>query len=147
MITVDDSNNFDLETFVNLFDTAMTSSNPAVQKTLKNLLLLASIVREDQIKVDGPLRKLMKDVSALQIRLASIDLELSRLRAEKEQHSYYTATGAMGATGPVGSMATGAIGPGGPVGHSASYATSIPTITIDSSNYLAMIDNYTKNSL
>ena len=35
-----DQADFDLETFIDLFDTAMTSDNPAVKKALKNLILI-----------------------------------------------------------------------------------------------------------
>jgi hypothetical protein len=60
-----DSSDFDLETFVDLFDTAMTSSNPAVQKAFKNLLMIATLVDSDltpEQRIKGPLRRLVEDL-------------------------------------------------------------------------------------
>lgn len=56
--------NFDLETFVELFDTAITSDNPAVKKALKNLLLVASIVNDDKTTATRPLYNLLKNLDA-----------------------------------------------------------------------------------
>lgn len=135
MYTVQNSDEFDLETFINLFDTAMSSKNPAVQKALKNLLLLAAIVREDEINVDGPLRRLTRDMMALQLRLAGIDAELAKLRSDSSYYSYH-ATGAVGANVPVGTIGTGGIGGAG----SNYYVSMPPNITIDSSAYLASME-------
>jgi hypothetical protein len=71
-----DSSDFDLETFVDLFDTAMTSDNPAVQKAFKNLLMIAAIVNSENKQesiIKGPLRRLVDDVRNLNRRLSDLE--------------------------------------------------------------------------
>jgi hypothetical protein len=71
-----DSSDFDLETFVDLFDTAMTSDNPAVKKAFKNLLMIAAIVHAKQDEFDsrkGPLRRLVDDIHNLNRRLTNLE--------------------------------------------------------------------------
>jgi hypothetical protein len=79
-----DQSDFDLETFVDLFDTAMTSDNPAVKKAFKNLLLVASIVhaREELDSKQGPLRRLVDDIR-------NLNRKLSDLESEKNQSGRY----------------------------------------------------------
>jgi hypothetical protein len=71
-----DSSDFDLETFVDLFDTAMTSDNPAVQKAFKNLLMVTAIVhakKEGLQNPQGPLRRLVDDIHNLNRRLTELE--------------------------------------------------------------------------
>ncbi len=70
-----DQSDFDLETFVDLFDTAMTSDNPAVKKAFKNLLLISAIVNSDQGSGlrHGPLRRLVEDIQHLNRRISSLE--------------------------------------------------------------------------
>jgi hypothetical protein len=71
-----DSSDFDLETFVDLFDTAMTSDNPAVQKAFKNLLMITAIVHAKQDEFDsrrGPLRRLVDDIQNLNRRIGELE--------------------------------------------------------------------------
>lgn len=71
-----DQADFDLETFVDLFDTAMTSDNPAVQKAFKNLLMITAIVHAKQEGLDnsqGPLRRLVDDIRNLNRRLSNLE--------------------------------------------------------------------------
>jgi hypothetical protein len=68
-----DSSDFDLETFVDLFDTAMTSDNPAVQKAFKNLLMITAIVHAKQEGIQGPLRRLVDDIRNLNRRLTDLE--------------------------------------------------------------------------
>jgi hypothetical protein len=59
-----DQADFDLETFVDLFDTAISSDNPAVQRALKNLLMIAAIVNSEDADAGmrhGPLRRVLED--------------------------------------------------------------------------------------
>jgi hypothetical protein len=67
---------FDLETFIDLFDTAMSSDNPAVQKALKNLLLIATMVQSEltpEQRVKGPLRQVIDDIQNLNRRLGRLE--------------------------------------------------------------------------
>lgn len=71
------SNNaeFDLELFVDMFDTALASDNPTVKKCFNNLLMVVSLVhaedKDDQLI--GPLRKLVNDVENLTSRIICIE--------------------------------------------------------------------------
>jgi hypothetical protein len=71
-----DSSDFDLETFVDLFDTALTSTNPAVKKAFKNLLMVTAIVHAKEDEFDsrqGPLRRLVDDIRNLNRRLSNLE--------------------------------------------------------------------------
>lgn len=71
-----DKSDFDLERFVDLFDTAMSSDNPAVQRALKNLLMIAALVDSDtkpDTRVRGPLRRLVDDLQNLNRRISQLE--------------------------------------------------------------------------
>jgi hypothetical protein len=71
-----DQADFDLETFVDLFDTAMSSDNPAVQRALKNLLMIASIVNAENTEAgmrQGPLRRVIEDQKNILRRLERVE--------------------------------------------------------------------------
>lgn len=69
---------FDLERFVDLFDTAMSSNNPTVKKSFKNLLMVAALAEgENQDPKIGPLRGLLKSVENLQQRVAVLEASKS----------------------------------------------------------------------
>ena len=71
-----DQADFDLETFVDLFDTAMSSDNPAVQRALKNLLMIAAIVNADDPDAGmrkGPLRRVIDDQNNIIRRLERVE--------------------------------------------------------------------------
>lgn len=71
-----DQADFDLETFVDLFDTAMSSDNPAVKKALRNLIMIAAIVNaENKDSRDGPLRRVIEDQKNILRRLDRIENE------------------------------------------------------------------------
>jgi hypothetical protein len=73
-----DQADFDLEAFVDLFDTAMTSDNPAVKKAFKNLMLIAAIVNsenKDEAIRQGPMRRLVEDHQNLIRRLNNLENE------------------------------------------------------------------------
>lgn len=70
-----DQADFDLESFIDLFDTAMSSDNPAVQRALKNLLLVSTLVNSDNDNNirQGPLRRLVDDIHNLNRRLNDLE--------------------------------------------------------------------------
>lgn len=70
-------NTFDLETFVNLFDTAMTSDNPTVKRAFKNLMLVAALVEAENDQEIGPLRKLIDDVATLKTKITTMEFNQS----------------------------------------------------------------------
>lgn len=70
-----DQSDFDLETFVDLFDTAMSSDNPAVQRALKNLVLISAMVNaqnSDGLR-KGPLRRVVDDIQMLNKRIGQLE--------------------------------------------------------------------------
>lgn len=76
-----DQADFDLETFVDLFDTAMTSDNPAVKKAFKNLMLIAAIVNsenKDEAIRQGPMRRLVEEHQNLIRRLNNLENDYMR---------------------------------------------------------------------
>jgi len=71
-----DQADFDLETFVDLFDTAMSSDNPAVQKALRNLIMVSAIVNAEDKEAgmrQGPLRRVLEDQKNIIRRLDRIE--------------------------------------------------------------------------
>ena len=70
-----DQADFDLETFVDLFDTAMSSDNPAVQRALKNLVLISAMVNAQSPESlrKGPLRRVVEDIQILNKRLSTLE--------------------------------------------------------------------------
>ncbi len=71
-----DQADFDLETFVDLFDTAMSSDNPAVQRALKNLVLISAMVNAQQNPEGlrkGPLRRIVDDINNITRRLSNLE--------------------------------------------------------------------------
>jgi hypothetical protein len=73
-----DQSDFDLELFVDLFDTAMSSDNPTVKKALRNLILISSMVNAQDQGRDmsrGPLRRILDDVSNINRRLHRMEAQ------------------------------------------------------------------------
>lgn len=71
-----DQADFDLETFVDLFDTAISSDNPTVQRALKNLILVSAIVNAQENSEGlrkGPLRRLVDDIQTLHKRIGNLE--------------------------------------------------------------------------
>ena len=102
-----DSSDFDLEQFVDLFDTALSSDNPAVKRALKNLLMIATLVDSDltpEQRVKGPLRRLVDD-------LREVNRRIDRLQEEQAQRSY-TRTVTTPYTGGGGASWPGHLNPG-----------------------------------
>jgi hypothetical protein len=78
-----DQADFDLERFVNLFDEAMTSKDPRVIETLRNLLMIVTLTRpetyNEQGRRAGPLRRLFEDMHDLNSRLHRMESEIQHL--------------------------------------------------------------------
>ena len=68
------TDDIDLKTFVELFDTAMSSTNPAVKKCFHNLIMLAALVHAEETKEHqkGPLGKLLDDVDNLRATVEQV---------------------------------------------------------------------------
>jgi hypothetical protein len=77
-----DQADFDLETFVDLFDTAISSDNPAVQRALKNLLMIAAIVNAEDAEAgmrQGPLKRVLEDQRNIIRRLERLETANDRI--------------------------------------------------------------------
>jgi uncharacterized protein involved in exopolysaccharide biosynthesis len=78
-----DQADFDLERFINLFDEAMTSRDPRVIETLRNLLMIVTLTRpethNEQGRRSGPLRRLFEDMNDLNRSVHRMDAEIQRL--------------------------------------------------------------------
>ncbi len=78
-----EQSDIDLETLIDLFDTALSSDNPSVKKALKNLLLVSSLVNSEipEIsRVQGPLKKLFDDVQTLNSKLEILKTEVMTIQ-------------------------------------------------------------------
>lgn len=95
-----DQADFDLERFVDMFDEAMTSSDPRVVRALRDLMMMVTLTRpesRDSGPVDrqrGPLRRLYEDIYHLNNRLGRVEEEHNDLvrqlsRAETEYKYNY----------------------------------------------------------
>jgi len=70
-----DSADFDLEAFIDLFDEALTSDDPSVQKTLQHLMVIAALARNHarHDSRNGPLRRLFDDQKNIIRRLERLE--------------------------------------------------------------------------
>lgn len=67
---------FDLEKFADLFDTAMSSKNPAVQRALKNLMMIAALVEaNEQQATPGPLRTVLEEVKRMNRKIDKLEYD------------------------------------------------------------------------
>lgn len=75
-----DSADFDLEAFIDLFDEALTSDDPGVQKTLQHLMVIAALARNhaQHDHRDGPMRRMFENQRDIIRRLESLEMEKIR---------------------------------------------------------------------
>jgi hypothetical protein len=74
-----DSADFDLEAFIDLFDEALTSDDPSVQKTLQHLMVICALARnhDGHNKRSGPLRRIIEDQNNILRRLERLESDQS----------------------------------------------------------------------
>ena len=79
---------FDLEAFIDLFDEALTSDDPGVQKTLQHLMVIAALARNHSRHNEriGPLRQLFDDQR-------NIIRRLDRLESDQQNKRVYPGGG------------------------------------------------------
>jgi hypothetical protein len=70
-----DSADFDLEAFIDLFDEALTSDDPSVQKTLQHLMVICALARnhDGHNKRSGPMRRIFDDQANIIRRLERLE--------------------------------------------------------------------------
>jgi hypothetical protein len=101
---------FDLEAFIELFDEALTSDDPSVQKTLQHLMVIAALARNHSGHNEriGPLRQLFDDQR-------NIIRRLDRLESDKQRiYPGGGLGGGMGGSGPPSPYAPGIVWPSSP---------------------------------
>lgn len=120
-----DQSDFDLEQFIDLFDTALASDNPAVKRALKNLLMIATLVDSDikpEDRVKGPLRRVVDDINNLTRRINQLEHDSVQRQYIKTVHTQpYTGGGGVTTTPWPGHLSPGwtpgtGIGPNWPPG-------------------------------
>lgn len=70
-----DQADFDLEAFIELFDEALTSDDPNVQKTLQHLMLICALARnhDGHSERRGPLRRMFEDIRHMNQRINTLE--------------------------------------------------------------------------
>ena len=76
-----DSADFDLEAFIDLFDEALTSDDPGVQKTLQHLMVIAALARNHarHHQTHGPMRRMFENQRDLIRRLERLESDNQRI--------------------------------------------------------------------
>ena len=91
-----DQADFDLDRFVNLFDEAMTSKDPRVVKTLRNLLMIVTLTRpetyNEHSRRAGPLRRMIEDMHNLNRRVSRMEEEQYKHEQQSEREEVYNKT-------------------------------------------------------
>jgi hypothetical protein len=100
-----DSADFDLEAFIDLFDEALTSDDPGVQKTLQHLMVITALARNHahHDRRNGPLRRMFEDQHEILRRLE---------RLESDKQRIYPVGGLGGGHVPLGPYVPGTPWPG-----------------------------------
>lgn len=72
-----DQSDFDLDRFVDLFDEALTSTDPRVVETLRKLMMIVTLTRPETSQswnhYRGPLRRMMEDINHLHRRIETLE--------------------------------------------------------------------------
>ena len=82
-----DQADFDLERFIDMFDTAMTSDDPRVVETLRKLMMIVALTapetREGHGRTSGPLRRLFEDMHHINRRMHEMEDTFRGMQAEQ----------------------------------------------------------------
>ena len=101
-----DQGDFDLERFIDMFDTALTSRDPRVIETLRKLMMIVALTAPESRNViedrnRGPLRTLYDDVRQAHRRCSDLEdmvkmftREQTRAQWDKVESQKYTLTAA-----------------------------------------------------
>ena len=91
-----DQADFDLDRFVDLFDEAMTSKDPRVIETLRNLMMIVTLTRPETFnrhdRKSGPLRRLFEDMHDLNRRIRHLEEEQYKHEQQTERDEVYNKT-------------------------------------------------------
>ena len=94
-----DQSDFDLDRFVDLFDEAMTSTDPRVVETLRKLMLITVLTRPESNQMHsqkhGPLRRAFEDINHLHRRIETLEQRVMSDRGSTDEYYKHMAmTGA-----------------------------------------------------
>jgi len=86
-----DQSDFDLERFIDMFDTAMTSEDPRVVETLRKLLMIVALTQPETGSVEhdrqrGPLRRMFDDMHNLNRRMHEMEDGIRSIQRERERN-------------------------------------------------------------
>ena len=91
-----DQADFDLDRFVDMFDEAMTSKDPRVIETLRNLMMIVTLTRPETFnrhdRKSGPLRRLFEDMHDLNRRIRHLEEEQYKHEQQRERDEVYNKT-------------------------------------------------------
>jgi hypothetical protein len=92
-----DQADFDLERFIDMFDTAMTSEDPRVTETLRKLMMIVALTAPESTgrhdRLNGPLRRLYEDMHNLNRRMSQMDEDVRGIanrvhRSDREPYNW-----------------------------------------------------------
>jgi hypothetical protein len=93
-----DAADYDLERFIEMFDTALTSDDPRVQNALRQLMMMVILTdnshegRERRANGrQGPLRRIVEDVQSLHRRVQAVSDEVGSLKLAQSNRMAKTA--------------------------------------------------------
>lgn len=84
-----DQADFDLERFIDMFDTAMTSNDPRVVETLRKLMMIVALTAPEtnSVAIDrqhGPLRRMFEDMNHLNRRMRDMEDAFRNMQREQQ---------------------------------------------------------------
>ena len=87
---------FDLDRFIDMFDEAMTSTDPRVIETLRSLMMIVAMTRpEDRHQFTerktGPLRQMYDDVRVAHRRISDLEDMFKMIMRERDQAKWSSA--------------------------------------------------------
>ena len=85
-----DQADFDLDRFIDMFDEAMTSSDPRVVETLRKLMMIVVLTRPEipaqgHDRRSGPLRRALEDINHLHRRIEQLEDDIRGDRLAEQQ--------------------------------------------------------------
>jgi hypothetical protein len=80
---------FDLERFINMFDSALTSTDPRVKNALQSLMMMVILTNDETSPSQrmGPLRQMQEDMYNMYRRLERVenDVRMNQIQPQAEQ--------------------------------------------------------------
>lgn len=85
-----DQSDFDLDRFVDMFDEALTSTDPRVVETLRKLMMIVTLTRPESSERwsnrRGPLRRMMDDINNLHRRIETLEQRVMSDRGPTDEY-------------------------------------------------------------